>query len=166
MLHILKSGLAWGYDQSWENFLTKLASVPEYGNDRELSANLFWKKYLNKEGFITEPLRDIVLKSLALPTGSSSVERGFSVLGTVLNKSKPKIKMKRINSVMCLKLNGNPLQCFDRRYYSEEWVKKNVRADDPTCKKEDEGDPNEGLDEEEIVEENPNVMFGQSSFIK
>ena len=101
------------------------------------------------------------------PTGSSSVERAFSLLARIISKDVSTISNKFINSKLCIQLNGRPVKQTDIRYYTEEWVKNNLRADDPLWAFPKDDPPYYPAETDcDDEENNPHVMFGCTSYVK
>ena len=147
----------------WQHLLSQFAEVPTFPQDRELSADKFWAKYLGMPGFNIYPtLRHLIEKCLSLPSGTSSVESAFSVLGRVFSKERPSLRLKVANGQMFFKLNGPKPKHYRPRKATLRWTEKHMRVDDPTRI----GSPEEleQEEQEEQEEEQQNTLFEDTQF--
>ena len=119
----------------WQRLLGQFADVPSFQDDRKLSADKFWGKYLTLPGFEIDPdLRSLIEHCLSLPSGSHSVESAFSVLKRLIGDDKTGFNLKSINALMFSSLNGPHPRNFKPRKFTEKHVLGHVRVDDPTVK--------------------------------
>ena len=114
----------------WKQLLSQFSLDPEFPKHTELSPADFWKIYLSKAQAKLAHLLEICV---SLPSGSVSVESGFSVLGKIISKEKTSQQLPATNAQMFTRLNGPKPKNFKPRKMATHWIEVlgRVRADDP-----------------------------------
>lgn len=128
--------------------------MPEFAKHTELSAAEFWKIHLVKAN---QKLAHLLEICISLPSGSVSVESGFSKLGKIITKEKNRLEMPAKNAQMFTRINGPKPKNFNPRKMSKHWIEVlgRVRADDPL----------NGREQEEDEIDNDGTLLGDSLFV-
>ncbi len=91
--------------------------------------NLSYKQAIHKNQ--GNYLKSIIESIISIPIGSSSCERGFSIMNYIKDKRRSSLVLENLENLIRLKINGpKSLAEFDAPYYALEWTKSHYRTDD------------------------------------
>ena len=120
----------------WQSILEKLAGTPDFCNARKLPPKKFWFKYLNEVQFPSN-VYNLLVRSLAVPSNTASIERGFSIMGQFRTKARNSLSPEAIDALMRVGWDPqyvSPLEQFPADMYTEKWRLTRKRVDDPALK--------------------------------
>ena len=93
---------------------------------------VFWEHYLGTN-LIPEKVKDLIRNILAIPVGSSDVERAFSILTHVRHSRRSMLTAEHIEDALRIRINGPSPDRFNSVKYATSWVNSGkMRSDDPS----------------------------------
>ena len=114
----------------WRKMLEKLTTDKDWCkmvNSKDLP--ILWKHYLGTN-LIPLKLKDLIRRVLAIPVGSSDVERAFSILTHIWDQRRSGLTPEHIQDLLRFRINGPKPREFNGMKYAKTW--RGLRTDDPT----------------------------------
>ena len=136
----------------WRELLERLLDDADFCRTRGLHPADFWTHYLTKrDAYFGGNVKRLVQIVLSLPVGSSDAERAFSHMNIIKTKSRNRMSVALMNSLLRIKLNtGNTIEDFPAPTLAKTWViRGHPRADTPFSRKR----PREDEEDMEIDDE-------------
>ena len=119
--------------REWKTTLQTMAGRADFCRLRKETPRKFWFHYLN-EMQIPQKVYNLLVRSLALPSNTASIERGFSIMGQFRTKSRNRLLPAALDAL--IRVGWDPqhsvsLDKFPADYYSNKWKQTHKRIDDP-----------------------------------
>ena len=130
----------------WRELLERLLDDAGYCRKRGLHPADFWTYYLTKKAeYFGANVKRLIQIVLSIPTGSADAERAFSHMNIIKTKSRNRMSIHLMNSLLRIKLNSaKKLEEFPAAKLAKTWVLRgHPRTDTPFSKqrpREDEED--------------------------
>ena len=92
----------------------------------------FWRYFLTADDIdVANELKKLMNVIISLPTGSSDIERGFSVLKHIRSDRCSRMSTNLIQDTMCIWVNGPDVENFDAQRYAHYWIASgHMQSDD------------------------------------
>jgi len=116
--------------EQFQHLLNQIIPTESFKKMKCIKLSEFWTLQLRNSNINWGSDIKRIESVISIPIGSSSCERGFSIMNYVKNK-RSNLVLKNLENLVRVKINGpKSLPEFDAPYYALEWSKSHFRTDD------------------------------------
>ena len=109
--------------------ISAVRSSPNYCNMEDSKPNWFWSSVMKDDNInISEELRHVIRSAMAIPMGSASTERTFSIMNFIKTAQRARLTPENMEHILRIRINGPDMAVTEIKNYANDWLRDHERC--------------------------------------